>query len=88
MFDLPKDVLKKLLSIANTAPERLSLSEKAIADRIAHCTICDNFWVRRKSKLPDRCPTCHKRGWDRPLLDAMVQASGQKSKPEKEPSQS
>lgn len=72
MFDLPKDVLSKLLTYRNTAPERLSASEMAIAMRIVHCTLCDNFWVRRKTKLPDRCPLCHKRGWDRPLLQAML----------------
>jgi hypothetical protein len=75
VFDLPKDILKKLLSYATTAPERLSASEKAIAARICHCVLCDNFWVRRKGKPPDRCPKCHKRGWDRPLLDAMMHDS-------------
>lgn len=75
MFDAPKDVLRKLLSFKNTTPERLSVSEMAIANRIEHCTLCDNFWVRRKNKIPDRCPCCHKRGWDRPLLHAMLAQS-------------
>lgn len=74
MYDLPQDILSKLLTHRNTTPERLSASEKEIAERIAHCTLCDNFWVRRKGKLPDRCPRCHKRGWDRPLLTAMLAA--------------
>lgn len=72
MFDLPKDVLSKLLTYRNSSPERLSASEMTIAMRIVHCTLCDNFWVRRKNKLPDRCPNCHRRSWDRPLLQAML----------------
>jgi predicted Zn-ribbon and HTH transcriptional regulator len=82
VFDLPKDILSKLLTHRNTNPERLSASEKAIADRIAHCTLCGNFWVRRKGKLPDRCPKCHKRGWDRPLLTAMLQQAPSITHPE------
>lgn len=72
MFDLPKSVLKQLLTLRNTAPERLSQQELELVERIVHCTLCDNFWVRRKQKLPERCPLCHKRGWDRPLITAMV----------------
>lgn len=72
MFDLPKSILKQLLTLKNTAPERLSAQEMELVERIVHCTLCDNFWVRRKQKLPERCPSCHKRGWDRPLITAMV----------------
>lgn len=74
MFDLPKPILKQLLSVKNTHPERLSHSELTIADRIVHCALCDNFWVRRKQKIPERCPACHRRDWDRPLITAMLLA--------------
>jgi hypothetical protein len=76
VFDLPKPLLKQLLTFKNTAPERLSNSELEIANRVCHCTKCDNFWVRRKAKLPDRCPDCHARDWDRPLIAAMLAAEG------------
>jgi hypothetical protein len=76
VFDLPKPLLKQLLTFKNTAPERLSNSELEIAGRICHCTRCDNYWVRRKHKQPDRCPACHARDWDRPLIAAMLAADG------------
>jgi hypothetical protein len=72
MFSIPQDVLKQLLSVKNTTPERLSNHELAIAARICHCTLCDSLWCRRPKGIPDRCPKCHKRGWDRPLLSAML----------------
>lgn len=77
MFDLAKGILKQLLTLRNTAPERLSAQEMELVQRIVHCTLCGNFWVRRKQKLPERCPACHKRGWDRPLITAMVMSQQQ-----------
>lgn len=74
MFDLPKDVLKKLVTTRNTAPERLTPSETVIADRIEFCTLCEYLWVRRKKASPPRCPSCHKLGWNRPLINAMLAA--------------
>jgi hypothetical protein len=75
MFAFPQTVLRQLLSAKNNAPERLSHQETAIADRICHCVLCDMMWIRRKNTVPDRCPKCHKRAWDRPLLSAMLAAS-------------
>ena len=74
MFSIPQDVLKQLLSTKNTTPERLSNQEIEIAARIMHCTLCGELWVRRKKSVPERCPKCHHRGWDRPLLTAMLTA--------------
>lgn len=45
-----------------------------IAKRIMHCTQCDYLWVRKRKAIPDRCPKCHKRSWDRPLLSALMLA--------------
>ena len=73
MFDLPQTILNRLLTIKNLTPERLSNDEMQIAARVCHCTLCDSFWVRRLKVSPPRCPNCHKRGWDRPLLTAMMQ---------------
>ena len=72
MFDLPQPVLEKLLIAFKTAPERLSASEAEISKRICRCTCCGAYWVRRKSRTPDRCPKCHRRDWDRPLIAAMM----------------
>lgn len=85
MFSIPQTVLKQLLSMKNTTPERLSQQETEIATRIMHCTLCDSLWIRRKRLIPDRCPKCHKRGWDRPLLAAMLSAST--LSPQPQPSQ-
>lgn len=74
MFDLPKPLLKQLLTLKNASPERLSNSELEIAARIRHCVQCDNYWVRRKTREPERCPACHARNWDRPLITAMLAA--------------
>ena len=72
MFSLSQVVLRQVLSLKNTTPERLSAQETQIAERICHCVICDALWVRNPKRIPDRCPKCHKRGWDRPMLSAMV----------------
>jgi len=72
VYSFPQTVLAALLAMKNTSPERLSNSEMSIASRICHCTECDYFWVRNVRKFPDRCPHCHKRDWDRPILRAML----------------
>jgi len=72
MFDLPKPILYQLLSAYNTRKDTLTLSEQQLAERIALCSLCKYIWVRRKKALPDRCPSCHHRGWDRPLINAML----------------
>jgi predicted Zn-ribbon and HTH transcriptional regulator len=74
VFDLPQDVLQQLLTTLNTNPGRLSDSEKQIASRICLCSDCRGFWVRRKAKVPDRCPQCSSRKWDRPFLNALLAA--------------
>jgi len=80
---LPQPVLYQLLTLYQTTKERLSTSEQALATRICHCTLCAWMWVRRKSLVPLRCPHCHKRGWDRPLLTALLAA--EPYNPPKEP---
>jgi predicted Zn-ribbon and HTH transcriptional regulator len=72
VFSFAQEVLKQLLSIKNTSPERLSRHETEIAARVCHCTLCGYLWIRKFAKLPDRCPQCHARAWDRPLLTAML----------------
>ena len=74
MFDMPKAVLLKLLTVLHTAPQQLTATERALAERICHCCLCDALWIRRKKKTPERCVNCHKRGWDRPLLEALLAA--------------
>lgn len=74
MFSITQTVLSQLLAINNTTPERLSTHEAAIAQRICHCALCNNLWIHRVTKIPDRCPACHQRAWDRPLLTAMILA--------------
>jgi len=74
-FELPQTVLAQLLSMKNTAPERLSHDETELAARICRCSLCAYLWVRRLTRIPDRCPKCHKRGWDRPFLNALLGAS-------------
>lgn len=83
-FDYPKTILSKLLTHFKHSPERLSSQELDLAARVCHCTLCDNFWVRRFKKDPARCPECHKRGWNRPLLTEML-AAEQKANPEVKP---
>ena len=74
MFSLAQTVLAQLVTARNTAPERLSESEMTLAKRICHCVKCGSFWVRMKYKLPERCPHCHSREWDRPFLTALINA--------------
>lgn len=74
MFDVPKTVLRKLLNVFHTKPEQLTDSEQSICNRIVLCSLCDNVWVRRRKKLPDRCPSCHRRAWNRPLMEALLAA--------------
>jgi hypothetical protein len=81
MFDVPKTVLRKLLNLYHTKPEQLTDSEQSICDRIVLCTLCDNVWVRRRKKLPDRCPLCHRRAWNRPLMEALIAATPTTRKP-------
>lgn len=75
MFDMPKSILRKLLTVYHTQPAQLTESESSIAGRIVVCSLCDNLWLRRRKKLPDRCPKCHRRAWNRPLLEAMLAAT-------------
>jgi predicted Zn-ribbon and HTH transcriptional regulator len=79
VFTLSKSVLLQLLSVRISTPERLSEHETKIAARICHCTCCDYYWIRKTSKIPDRCPNCHRAAWDRPLLTAMAAADKSKS---------
>jgi hypothetical protein len=72
MFDVPKSILRKMLNVYHSHPEQLSTHEQAICERIVICSLCDNVWVRRAKKVPDRCPACHRRAWDRPLLEALM----------------
>ena len=72
---LPQPVLSQLLRLYCEAKERLSGSEQGLAARICSCTLCHFYWVRRKSQVPLRCPSCHKRGWDRPMLTALLAAN-------------
>lgn len=74
MFDLPKPILRQLLTAYNTRKDTLTPSEQMLAARIRLCTLCDNIWVKRKDSEPLRCPGCHKYGWDRPLINAMLAA--------------
>lgn len=66
-----KSLLIKFLHLYHTHQEQLTPHEVEIAERICACSLCDNVWVRRKKKLPERCPQCHKHSWNRPLLEAM-----------------
>lgn len=87
MFQLTQAVLKQLLSTKNTSPDRLSASERAIVDRICLCTTCEQLWIRRKQKLPERCPYCHSRAWDRPFISALIMREDptKKTTPTKDP---
>lgn len=66
-----KTLLIKVLHMFHTHPEQLTEHEQDIAQRICVCALCDNVWLRRRKKLPQRCPLCHKHSWNRPLLEAM-----------------
>ena len=81
MFSLAQTILSQLVTARNTAPERLSDSEMTLAKRICHCVKCGAFWVRMKSKLPERCPKCHSREWDRAFLTALMHAESNSTTP-------
>ena len=72
MFSFPQTVLSAVLSVKNTTPERLSETERRVADRICACTVCQYLWIRNVNKIPMRCPKCHTAAWDRPLLSALM----------------
>lgn len=71
MFDLPKSILKKVLTTFHTNRDALTPDEQQLALRICFCTLCEYYWVRRFKPDPERCPQCHKRGWNMPLVNAM-----------------
>jgi hypothetical protein len=73
-YQIPQTVLAQLLTMKNTAPERLSHDEAELSTRICRCSLCAYLWIRRLAQIPDRCPKCHKRGWDRPFLNALLAA--------------
>lgn len=66
-----KIFLLKVLHLYGTHPEQLTPQEQELAARICSCSICDAIWMRRKKRLPARCPECHKHSWNRPLLEAI-----------------
>jgi hypothetical protein len=60
-----------MLTLYITHPEQLTEHEQLLSERICSCTLCDVLWVRRKKKSPQRCPACHKHGWNRPLITSL-----------------
>jgi hypothetical protein len=66
-----QSVLRKVLTLYLTHPEQLTVHEQEMGERICSCTLCDVLWVRRKKRIPQRCPKCHKHGWNRPLIEQM-----------------
>jgi len=74
-YEMPQTVLAQLLTMKNTSPERLSHDESELSARICRCSLCAYLWIRRLAAIPDRCPRCHKRGWDRPFLNALLGAT-------------
>lgn len=85
MFDVPKTILRKILNVYHTHPQQLTESEQSICSRIVLCSLCDNIWVRRHKKLPDRCPSCHRRAWNRPLLEALIASNPNAAKVRSQP---
>jgi predicted Zn-ribbon and HTH transcriptional regulator len=73
-FELPQAVLRKLRNLYKSNPLQLSPTEQRIGERIEICSNCDYCWYRRSKKKPERCPKCHSRAWDRPLIAALVDA--------------
>jgi predicted Zn-ribbon and HTH transcriptional regulator len=74
MHDLPKTILRQLLTTLNTNKDALSASELALAQRVCHCSTCGYLWMRRRRGIPTRCPSCHTTAWDRPLITAILAA--------------
>jgi predicted Zn-ribbon and HTH transcriptional regulator len=79
MFGYTQVILKQLLAAKSTTPERLTDHERAIAERICLCAVCEYLWVRKLQKTPERCPKCHAYNWNRPLLTAMLAAENAKA---------
>ena len=73
-FELAQPVLRKLRELYKSNPLQMSDTEKHIGDRIEICSGCNYCWYRRAKKRPERCPNCHSRAWDRPLIAALVEA--------------
>jgi uncharacterized paraquat-inducible protein A len=73
-FELPPTVLLKLRNLFRSNPLQLTATESAIAQRIETCSACEYVWYRRLKKRPQRCPKCHSRAWDRPLIAALLEA--------------
>lgn len=71
-MDIPKSILRKLLTRYNTDRVTLTEDEQALAQRICFCTLCEYLWVRRLRKNPQRCPSCHKPGWNMPMVNALI----------------
>lgn len=73
-YELPNSVLRKLKNLFASNPLQLSETEQNMARRIEVCSNCDAVWFRRAKRKPARCPKCHSRSWDRPLVAALVEA--------------
>jgi uncharacterized paraquat-inducible protein A len=73
-YELPTPVLRKLRDLYKANPLQLSATEQHIGQRIEVCSQCNNCWFRRINKKPERCPACHTRAWDRPLIAALLEA--------------
>ena len=73
-FELPDTVLRKLKNLFASNPLQLSETEQRLAARVEVCSACNCVWFRRAKRKPDRCPRCHSRSWDRPLVAALVEA--------------
>jgi hypothetical protein len=70
-YNWNQSTLEQILKAYHTHKEQLTESECDIASRIVECSLCSAKWVRRKKGIPTRCPKCHKRAWNRPLLEAI-----------------
>jgi predicted Zn-ribbon and HTH transcriptional regulator len=73
-YELPDSVLRKLKNLFASNPLQLSETEQRMAGRIEVCSACNRVWFRRAKRKPDRCPQCHSRSWDRPLVAALMEA--------------
>jgi hypothetical protein len=74
--NLPQIVLRQVLSTRNERPATLTQDEIDFAARIMSCCLCTHLWVRRSMEQPERCPNCHKRGWNRPYINALTSKGG------------
>jgi len=73
-FELPQTVLRKIRELYKANPLQMSSTEQHIGERIEICSTCNWCWYRRAKKKPERCPHCHSRAWDRPLIAALLEA--------------